>query len=917
MNPPARIPPTLWPQVSAAFDEAEPLNEAERHAYLEALAAREPALAAHLRALLAASAAADALAPPAGELLAAALGEAAPAWAAGQVVGIYRLQAPLGQGGMASVWAAEQTRGVLRRVALKLPHRAGDGAALVRRFEQERDLLAQLEHAHIARLYDAGVSEQGQPWLAMELVEGQPLTAYTAGRPLAERLAVFLQVLDAVSFAHARLVVHRDLKPGNILVTPAGQVKLLDFGIARLLGEGDAAPQAFTPDSAAPEQLAGQALGAAADVYALGVVLYELLTGRRPYHLDRQAAQPLAEQLAAVQVPPPSQAAPALRGALAGDLDAIFARAMALQPAQRYPSVEALAADLRRHLAHQPVSVRAGERGYVLARWLRRQRLAVAAGSAVVLALGLGLAAALWQAQQARQQAERAASVQRLLLGLFEGVSPEQLRGGDLSARQLVLDGVARGQARLAQQPLLRAELLRLGADLLGKLEAYKPASDHAAQAVALYEQAGLSSSPEALDARQLQMELLESDLQWPQARAQGQAVLRLAEAAHGSRNRWAQPVSLRLARLTQLLGEAGKSLAEVDAAMALPTVPPNDRALLNLRADEFRGEALMVLGRHREAQAAFQRALAAAPSVPAYQLTDRLNTRYALLSTYGFLGDFQRIVDEGRGFIDEATRHLGPQAPLVLATRGMWAQAAVRRGLYAEAVAVQSEVVQRAAGRDTADPEIWHRHRAALAQMLALADRADEALPLAREASAFMDRKYPQPVPPREVQRLWLGQVLLRAGQPAEAERTLALAAEQLGRLPGQAQGQRMAEIRHALGLAQHLAGHAAAARATLADACAQFVRLQGEAAPASRRCRLHEAWLAGRREAFEALATAHAADYPPGHVVHAELQLMRADLLAAEGQAEAARQAREQGQAGWLKALGRPWHPPFAGLH
>ena len=212
---------------------------------------------------------------------------------------------------------------VFRRVALKLPQ-AGIEAptAMARRFESERDLLAGLEHPHIARLYDAGVGAAGQPFLAMELISGQPITEHARGLPLRRRLALFLQVLGAVSFAHNRLVIHRDLKPSNLLVTP--------------------------------EQLAGAPLGAASDAYSLGVVLYELLTGQRPYTLDRQGAVNLARQLANATVLPPRLAVPAQRqvaaGDLAGDPDAIVARAMALEPAERYPSAEALAADIHRHL---------------------------------------------------------------------------------------------------------------------------------------------------------------------------------------------------------------------------------------------------------------------------------------------------------------------------------------------------------------------------------------------------------------------------------------------------------------------------------------------------------------------------------------------------------------------------------------
>ncbi|MFN7727439.1 MAG: protein kinase domain-containing protein [Rubrivivax sp.] len=462
-TPPApapRIPPALWPAVSAGFDEALALPAAARADWLARQAAAQPEVAFHLGRLLAAHATAQQPARPDTALFAAALAAPRRLFEPGQTVGIYRLVAPLGEGGMAVVWSAEQLQGVPRRVALKLPH-------------------AGLEHPHIARLYDAGITDDGQPFLAMELISGQSLTRHAQGLPLAGRLALFQQVLAAVSFAHGRLVIHRDLKPGNVLVTPEGEVKLLDFGIARLLGDGEPAPagtglsgQAFTPDCAAPEQLAGQPLDVRADVYALGVVLYELLAGRRPYLLQREASTPLVEQLARLAAagwPAPSQRLPAA----AGDLDAIVARAMAADPALRYASVDALAADLRRFERLQPVQARRGGRAYRLSLWLRRQRLAVAAGTAVVLALGGGLGVALWQAHVARAQAARAEAVKGFVLGIFNAVDPrrpsDQPRG-QTTARQLMDLATERIDRDFAHDPALRIELLGVVANIYGYL---------------------------------------------------------------------------------------------------------------------------------------------------------------------------------------------------------------------------------------------------------------------------------------------------------------------------------------------------------------------------------------------------------------------------------------------------------------
>jgi len=297
------IPAQLWPELSRLLDEALNLDDPARTAWLAGLEQDAPTLAAHLRRLLAAHAQpeeGDPLHASPSTLIALALAQLAPSasLAAGRMLGPYRLLEPLGEGGMASVWLAEQTLNVRRRIALKIPH-AGleDPEATAARFARECDFLASLEHPNIARLYDAGASAEGLPYLAMEWIDGQPITRYADALRLAipERIELFEQVLEAVRFAHTRLVIHRDIKPSNILVTPAGDVKLLDFGIARLLDEtlpgpnaaaAAAGSRALTPESASPEQLAGATLTTPSDVYSLGVVLYELLAGRRPYRLD-------------------------------------------------------------------------------------------------------------------------------------------------------------------------------------------------------------------------------------------------------------------------------------------------------------------------------------------------------------------------------------------------------------------------------------------------------------------------------------------------------------------------------------------------------------------------------------------------------------------------------------------------------
>ena len=302
----------------------------------------------------------------------------------------------LGRGGMGEVWLAERPHGPgSRSVALKLPATTMAHGVLAERFERERDILARLAHPNIARLYDAGFAAGGQPYLALEYVEGVPFTESCDARRLAidARLALFVQVLAAVQYAHNNLVLHRDLKPSNILVTAEGRVKLLDFGIAKLLAGGSAEEteitrmggHALTLDYAAPEQVTGAPLTTAVDVYALGVLLYELLTGARPYHVQHGTLGEIGEAIASVDPVPPSEAAftaaalasrsataPRLRRALAGDLDTIVAKAMRKEPEERYASVGSLADDLARHRAGLPVTARPPSMWYRAARLLSR-----------------------------------------------------------------------------------------------------------------------------------------------------------------------------------------------------------------------------------------------------------------------------------------------------------------------------------------------------------------------------------------------------------------------------------------------------------------------------------------------------------------------------------------------------------------
>ncbi len=336
---------------------------------------------------------------------------------AGRMVGPWRLAERLGAGGMGTVYRAERADGTYERtVAVKLLRPGNDIEALAGRLRAERRLLARLEHPLIARLYDGGVTEDGLPYLAMELVHGEPVTAYAEARGLGveARLRLFRQVCEAVAYAHRALVVHRDLKPSNVLVTEEDgrpNVKLLDFGIAKLLdARGEDTSRDFTPTTAAltpayaaPEQVRGRPATTATDVYSLGVLLYELLVGQRPYDLAGQSPAEVERLVCEAEPERPSVAAASPR--LRGDLDTIVMKALAKEPDRRYPTADALSEDLRRYLDGLPVRARPATAGYRMGKFVRRHRVSVAAAGTVLLALVGGLGTALWQAHEAHEAA--------------------------------------------------------------------------------------------------------------------------------------------------------------------------------------------------------------------------------------------------------------------------------------------------------------------------------------------------------------------------------------------------------------------------------------------------------------------------------------------------------------------------------
>ncbi|HSX62345.1 MAG TPA: serine/threonine-protein kinase [Tahibacter sp.] len=478
-----------WRRIRELFDRASELAPSQWEDALRAACPDDAALRADVLDLLRADADATdrtemlAQAPDVVAGLAEQLDAASSAAYEGLVLGPFRLVREIGRGGMGAVWLAERIDGQFAQVvAIKLVRGGWDTAETQARFRAERQILASLQHPNIAHLVDGGVSADGWPWLALEYVDGVDLRAWCDAQrlDLRARLALFLTVCEAVQHAHQRLVVHRDLKPSNILVSRDGVVKLLDFGIAKLIAEDAAATSAtriFTPEYAAPEQVRGEVVTTAVDIYALGLLLYELLSGQRPYQVDNST--PAAYERAILDQEPtrPSLAVtrdPARAGELAarrhltperlrrelrGDLDAIVLKALRKEPALRYANASELAADVQRHLDRRPVLARRGGWRYRAARFVRRHALAVGLAGLLVVALVAGLALTLYQAQTVRREAQKSRQVLDFMVGVFTSADTGKTSGKAITAVELLDQARERIRSEV-QDPAPRSELL-------------------------------------------------------------------------------------------------------------------------------------------------------------------------------------------------------------------------------------------------------------------------------------------------------------------------------------------------------------------------------------------------------------------------------------------------------------------------
>ena len=514
-----------WQELSALYEQAEGLDESALAAFLEPLRAGRHRLLGQLERMLEARKriATGGFLESLPRLEATLPSPAAAEWTEGSRIGAYRLVRPIGSGGMAEVWLAERADGAFeRQVAIKLlfNHPSRDQRErFVERFRRERDILASLQHPNIAGLHDAGVTPGGQPWLALEYVSGEPITAWCDARGLGveARVEVFRQVLRAVAHAHANLIIHRDLKPSNILVTEEGEVKLLDFGIAKLI-EGDARGMSDTELTrqtgrpmtlmyASPEQMEGKVLTTATDVYSAGVVLYELVTRQRPYALNDPSPARLSAAILSVEPIPPSRRAPPPVGgdgsgieplpklgrAAAADLDAVVMKALAKEPERRYASAEALGGDLVRWGEGRPVEAQAPSTIYRARRFVQRHRLGVALASlAIVTLVGL-TSTAVMLGLKARDESQRAVATREFVQDMFRQADPDRSRGSEPSSRANLAQGRANAERMFIGQPKLLADVLATIGEMQGTIGDHAAADATLRRVIALYLQEGMT----------------------------------------------------------------------------------------------------------------------------------------------------------------------------------------------------------------------------------------------------------------------------------------------------------------------------------------------------------------------------------------------------------------------------------------
>lgn len=765
------------------FAEAIAVPFPDRPRWLDEHCGEDGELRRKLERLLAADAIADGALERSRELLAATFEESA---RMPERFGVWRVTGALGAGGMGEVWLAERDDGeftqhaAIKQVAWPTP-------GLLRRFRNERQILAGLEHPGIARLIDGGVDDSGCPWLAMEYVEGVRITQWLREQQPGVRatLGMVLRICDAVQFAHRNLVVHSDIKPSNILVTGDGAPKLLDFGIATVLAqEGDTGEQTrtmvqlLTPDYAAPELLGGSAVTTAVDVYAMGVLLYELLSGNKPYRLAALADGAPRQRLDEVTIKRPSTAvdpslpeAKARRRILRGDLDRIVLTAMAREPAHRYGSVEALATDLRSWLAGRPVNARGQDRWYRAGKFITRHRVGFAT---TLLTFAILLAATVYsvhQARVARAEAARANAVRDFVVGVFEQTDPDARQGNPVTAREL-LD---MGERQLAQEPRSRpfyTEMQGLVGYLHWQVGDFSRGQTMLQGAVAHPD----AATPLEVRARNL-LYLSESEMEknlYPAARSHAAEARALALAAGDAGTRIASDARRTYAE--SLIDDGNARAAEPILMRAIK----EDTARFGATSEPVAQDAGL-LGSITQSQARYDESLAWLKQSIAAEtaLHGRVSSEVAMglltqAETELYAGDSASAERDAREFVRLTAKLYGPTHARTLSARANLYMVYAIDEHYAEALAGHLELVELTRRYAPERPEQLTYQWDGVALDYFGLGRYEEAVQAARQSLAtWAGIESPDPDHASNDARTILAEILMTMGRLDEAETT------------------------------------------------------------------------------------------------------------------------------------------------
>ena len=861
-----------WLRLSQLFDRTIDLDETARQALLDVECAGDPGLRAELQRMLDADAHASGACLDAGVAAVVDLddphGDDEPD-AIGQALGPWRLQRLLGRGGMGRVYLACRGDDPDHRVAIKRLHRRWDGSAQARRFAQERRILAMLSHPNLPRLVDHGVDGDGRPWFALEYVQGQPLVAWADQRKLDLRARIDLlrQVCGAVQHAHEHFVVHRDLKPANILVDGGGHPKVLDFGVAKRI-DSDAGTTrtgvfaGFTPEYAAPEQLSGSAVNAATDVYALGVLLFQLLTGRLPYEIDaddlRKTADAITSRPAerldrALGTGTPQEVAHRIRvrdttpAAFArfvrGDLTRIVQTALAKEAERRYASVQAFSEDLKRFLSGRPVSVTGDTFGYRARKFVQRNRWGVAMGALAVLALAGGTAFATWRAHAERVQRERSEAVLAFVGDLFSLAPINERRATQLTVPEMLERASGRIDGAFADDPIGKGQLLAVVAGAYTEMDLGEPGIAYSERAMAtlapfrdehpaLYLDAVVARS-EGLKTRARHedlVQLVDHELPFARRHWPGQQHLPVLLASRG----WSR------AQLGDVDGAAADLRESVDLYERAKT-PPN-----RFVATSY-GDLAQVLsdgGDPKAALALLRKAHDIGERAPDQPRVNSLTNLQRQAREHYRLGEVARSIELLEGSLPEMTRIAGDAYPQAVTGRNLLSQAYAARGEYSRALreADRNTLLQEAGKAST--PEAVALSRLARAKLLTYADRADEALPLASEGVAFLRGEYAGPTTLRGRAQWILGETRLRLGDCAHAVPVLQAALDDERALVDDTPSANAAEALDSLGRCSLLSGNAEAAIPLLRQAVSQFEGALGHDDLRTLRSRVHLRW-------------------------------------------------------------------------